>query len=460
MMTKADPGRHSVCSGLRGAQLLRSSLLIAILLFGGLFLSGCGSRPLLSDVRFEPDVISPNADGQDDVTHIFYTLNRSANLSIFFVDETGQRYYFRKSRRRSPGRYDVLWGGVIEGETTQQSDTTRQTVLSRVLPDGEYTWVIEAVDDSGQTMKQEGRLLIADADTTVPELHNFSVAPATFTPNQDGLDDRLGVTYFLSKDVEKIQVYLIDPKEDLRSPRYKTPLEEQERNIKPEETGFHQYDYDGGVDHGAEPPPDGTYLVVAEARDRVGNRVIVTSTLTIVEGGVPRADIVKGEIEWQGAVGDEVVGTEMWIALGSTIYFTTTVENYGRVPIRTSGPWPGTHYRSDQNFNTLAVETGNDAWHEQAGVWRFGIRFDVSTTDFPYRWAIGRPEDLERRVIDGREQWYLMPGKRGLITGSIELVDAPPREAIFMWGALIHEWVGVAAENNYVDRVFLHVGIP
>jgi hypothetical protein len=426
-------------------------LLPATLALSLWLLVGCGTQPLLSGVRFEPDVISPNADGKDDVTHIYYTLSRNADLSIYFINQEGQRFYFRDSRRRSAGRYDVFWGGVIEGETTMQSETTRQTILGRVLPDGVYTWVIEAKDDTGRVERHDGRITIVDADTIVPELRNFSVSPPIFSPNQDGLDDRAGVTYSLSKNVESIAVYLMDP----TRPRERFPLEERERNLKAYEAGFHYYDYDGGVDRGAEPPADGTYIVVGEARDRAGNHVMVTTTLTIVEGGVPRADIVKAEIDWQDAQ-----GSELWLPLGATIYFTTSVENYGRVPIRTAGPWPGTAYRSNENFATLAAATGNDAWYEQAGVWRFGIRFDISATDFPYRWAVGRQEDLERRVVNGREQWYLLPGKRGLVYGSIQLVDKPPRDAIYAWGALIHEWVGIKAENNYVDRILVHVSIP
>jgi hypothetical protein len=426
-------------------------LLPATLALSLWLLVGCGTQPLLSGVRFEPDVISPNADGKDDVTHIYYTLSRNADLSIYFINQEGQRFYFRDSRRRSAGRYDVFWGGVIEGETTMQSETTRQTILGRVLPDGVYTWVIEAKDDTGRVERHDGRITIVDADTIVPELRNFSVSPPIFSPNQDGLDDRAGVTYSLSKNVESIAVYLMDP----TRPRERFPLAERERNLKAYEAGFHYYDYDGGVDRGAEPPADGTYIVVGEARDRAGNHVMVTTTLTIVEGGVPRADIVKAEIDWQDAQ-----GSELWLPLGATIYFTTSVENYGRVPIRTAGPWPGTAYRSNENFATLAAATGNDAWYEQAGVWRFGIRFDISATDFPYRWAVGRQEDLERRVVNGREQWYLLPGKRGLVYGSIQLVDKPPRDAIYAWGALIHEWVGIKAENNYVDRILVHVSIP
>jgi hypothetical protein len=194
-------------------------------------------------------------------------------------------------------------------------------------------------------------------------------------------------------------------------------------------------------------------------RDKVGHHAEVSSTLTIEQGGKPRADIVQGTIQWGGAVRGQQ-GTELYLPLGSTLVFTTFVENYGKVPIRTSGPPSGTCYRSDQNFNTLAVGEGEDSWHEQAGAWRFGINLDVSALDFPYRWAVGRPDELRCEEIDGREQCFLDPGRRGTVTGCIELVGPFPRNLVYAWGGLIHQWVGVSAGNNYVDRVLLHIGEP
>ena len=267
-----------------GGSLLKSRflrdiapILLALALLG-LLLAACSVRPLLYDVRVEPEAITPNGDGDTDVTHVFYKLSRSANLSIYFVDAGGQAHYFRRERRRSPGSYDVYWGGVIEGESLVQNDLTHEIVRSRVLPDGQYTWVVEATDDGGQRVQHEGPITISQADTEVPELRNFTVAPPSFTPNQDGIADRASISYFLSKPVDEVRVYLIDPAD----PGFKYPLAEKAREIKPGELGYHFYDYDGGVDMGADPPPDGTYTVWAEAQDRVGNHVIVTSSLTIV----------------------------------------------------------------------------------------------------------------------------------------------------------------------------------
>jgi len=388
------------------------TFLVAASLLAALWLAGCSIRPLLYDVVVEPDVISPNADGVDDVTHIFYKLGRGANVSIYFVGPDGQRHYFREERRRSPGKYDVYWGGVIRpeaGEVARQDEHTVVAVRQRVLADGEYEWVVEAVDDAGRTARESGHLVISDADTALPELQNFVVSPPVFTPNQDGIDDRVSITYYQTKPAE-VQVYLVDEEGK------KYPIAEKERKAKRGQPGVHLYDYEGGVDRGADPPPDGTYWVVANSQDQVGNHVVVTSTLTIREGGVPRADIVQADVEFWPKI----------VPLGDTLYFTATVENFGSVPIRTTGPAPGTHYRGDENFNTLG-------YYEEPGAWRLGIDFETNSTGrpYPYRWAIGSDGDLEVRVVDGKELRYLMPGQRAVVTGSITLADEPPRNPLY-----------------------------
>ncbi|RME76783.1 MAG: hypothetical protein D6784_05120, partial [Chloroflexi bacterium] len=269
-------------------------LLLAVLL------TACTGGALLSKVSISPEVITPNADGLTDVTRISYSLSRSADLSIYLVDSEGQRHYFRQNRRRSAGDYRVDFGGVVNGS---------------MLPDGEYTWVVEAVADDGEVARQEGRLVIQNADTEKPELQGFSVYPQVFTPNQDGIDDRVDINYYLTKEAQ-VSVFLIGPDGKTRY-----PIAEVERDIKPGEPGFHTYDYEGGVDLGADPPPDGTYTVYAEAVDKVGNRTVVTSTLTIAEGGVPRADIVGARVDFYNPkTGDKVV------PLGQTLAFTLTVE--------------------------------------------------------------------------------------------------------------------------------------
>jgi hypothetical protein len=420
-----------------------------------LLLSGCGELdlavgPLLYNVRVTPDLITPNADGDQDVTEIFYSLRRTATVSIYFEDEGGERHYFRREQRRSPGDYNVQWGGVVDQPQVVETDYGPQEILSRVLPDGRYQWAIAATDDRGNTETITGTITLQDADTELPELHNFSVVPQIFTPNQDGIDDRVSISYYLTKDVERAPlVYLVDPdKPDLRY-----FIAEKPALVKPNERGYHEYDYDGGVDLNAEPPPDGLYHVVGEVRDPAGNAIRVVRELTIIEGGKPRADVAQGEIDWEGEM-NRVVSAP----LGQKLCFKAIVANEGTVPIRTAGPWPGQEYLFTENVNTLAAR-GNEEWYQQAGVWRFGINFDTTGVDFPFRWAVGRPEDLERRIDSrGREQWYLLPGTSGEVSGCIVFNEAPPQGTNFWWGGLIHEFVAVV--NNNIDRISVDVGVP
>ncbi len=412
--------------------------------------SGCSLRPLLYDVSVDPAAISPNADGADDATNIRYTLGRSADVSIYFENDQGQRYYFRKDRLRSPGEYAVAWGGVINQPEIVDDGYGPQQIRGRVLPDGAYRWTVEATDKRGAIDTASGTIVLQNGDTQLPELQNFTVVPQVFRPNQDGLrDDWVSISYYLPKDVDQVQVYLIHPDE----PNVKYPIAEQERVIKPGETGYHEYRYEGGVDLGAEPPPNGAYTIVGEARDLAGNNVVVSSTLTIEDGGKPRADILQGEIDWQGEL-NRVVS----VPLSGTLCFTATIQNEGTVSIRTAGPWPGTTYRFGENNNTLALIDEDPSYRQQAGVFRFGVNYDTTGIDFPYRWAIGRQEDLERRVIDGQEQWYLLPGQRGQTSGCIQIDQEPPTGTNFWWGGLIHEFVDVP--NNYVDRISVSVGAP
>lgn len=371
-----------------------------------LVLAGCGPRSLLSDVDVSPTLITPNADRSQDVTRITYRLTGSADLSIYLLDAQGQRHYFRKDQRRSAGKYGVDFGGVVDG---------------RMLPDGDYQVVVEAVDGNGQVHTASKPLTLRDADTTLPELLNFSVYPQVFTPNQDGYDDRVAISYYLTKPAE-VRVFLVDPEGN----RY--PIAEKEGAVEPGEVGTHIYDYDAGIDQLATPPPDGTYEVRAEARDLVGNFTVVTSTLTIADGGVPRVDIVQAAVEFYPEV----------VPIGQILAFTLTVENIGSVPARTTGPAPGTLYTSSQNFNTLG-------YPQSPGAWRIGIDFEDNSSGrpYPYRWALASDDQLTV-IGDGK---YLMPGQRATVTGFIRITDKPPRNPPYYWAGLIHEDVRILLDH-------------
>jgi hypothetical protein len=152
------------------------------------------------------------------------------------VNETG-KYILRENQSRASGDFEILFGGSVN---------------NRTLNDGTYQVVVEAQDENGLSENKLGTLNIVNADTTLPELQAFTVFPQEFTPNQDGLDDRVIIRYYLTKPA-RVTVYITDGKK-------KFPIDEKKETTlltedKLSAIGPHEYDYDGGIDRGAPPPP-------------------------------------------------------------------------------------------------------------------------------------------------------------------------------------------------------------
>lgn len=396
-----------------------------------------GDSSLLRHVVIDDTQITPNADGSNDITTIRYEIARNATVSIYFENSAGERFYFRETRPRAEGSYSVNFSGVVEGYQLP-GETIQGQILARLLQNGLYTWTVTATDTGGVSESIQGQITIAEADTTLPELRNFSLDKTIFTPNQDGIDDRVLAGFELMKEVTTLRVYL------LASDGNQYPIEEKERGIPANMPGRHEYDYEGGVDDKATPPPDGTYPVIAYAEDAEGQKIQVEQQLTIQYGGVPRADIISPP------AGHTIEFNMTAVALCDTLYFTATVRNYGTTPIRTTGPFPGTVYDSDWNYNTLG-------WHTESGAWRLAIGYENEIFNYPYRWAIGNSDELTE--IDG--DLYLMPDQRAVITGGIRIVNALGiRNPQPVWAGLIHEDVEISQFNNRVDTQSILIDLP
>lgn len=446
------------------------TLVVAVFVLAAVVLVGMTliepPRPLLVGARFSADTITPNADGSDDVTQFDYEISRNALVSLTFEREDGAHYVFRDSQPRAAGTYSVLFSGVVDGFVVP-GESISGDVLRRLMPDGDYTWRLRVVaQDDGEIVEQTGTLIIRDASRTLPEMVEFTVAPNEFTPNQDGVNDRVMMNVYVTKEAQ-LDVYLLD------QAGQRIPLARREEGREPGEPGRHMYDYEGGVDIGADPPPDGTYTVVAEARDAEGQAIRRTAELTIRNGGKPRAEIAGQPIgatvvfdvyEWQdrfysaaGSLGDLIAPPDdpsvtnrlpVTMPVGDILVFKLTVWNYGPTPIRTSGPPPGTVYEQTQ----LAASLGA---YEQSGVWRVGIQCETSADSYPWRWAIGSEDDLFTEVdpANGNTYYYLPPGERAVVWGGIrmtELIQTQNPQAC--WAGLIHEDVEISLQNSNVGR--------
>jgi hypothetical protein len=414
-----------------------AALLALLLGLSATLLVACGQKPLLDRVTVVPAEISPNADGQDDVARITFYLNENAKVSFILTDAEGQQFIFREATPVSVNEdpYAVYFSGVVEGyRLPTDDDDVFYEIRKRVLQDGVYTWSLYAIGESGRESEITGTLTIRDADTQLPGIRGFTVSPPSFSPNQDGINDRVTINLVLEKDVEELRVYLkgVDGIEH--------PIAEDERVTQLNKAGWHTYDYDGGIDAGSQPPADGTYKIYAEARDAVGQHVIISNTLTIHDAGLPRAYILNGDVEYSLTT----------MVISETLCFTLTVENDSDTHLRTIGPWPGTEYRSDQNFNTLG-------WSEESGTFRVAMDYDTSLRNYPFRWGIGTP-GVDLVEIDGF--YYLPPRARSLVTGCVQVVEVPVRNPLYYWMGLIHEDVAISHVNNRVDPNYVTIWEP
>ena len=420
--------------------------------------------PLIMEAGFDRPSISPNADGEDDIAVFEYSLSRPATISLSLVSPAGRRFYFRQARARDDGDYSVLFSGVVDGFALD-GETVYGQIERRLLPNGDYRWQLDAEAEDASTMSVSGSLLIERGDTPLPVMSQFSISPSVFTPNQDGVADRVGVNVYLEKDVERLDVFLVG-EDGVRIP-ISARVEERAYG----EAGRHLFDYEGGIDLGVDPPPDGVYKVVALAQDKVGQRMRMEDELTIEAGGKPFAeikpqapgvDVAFGVLPYDERLYSDAIALgellpppeddvslaysqQITVPLGHMLVFRMTVENYGKAPIRTSGPPPGTVYQQEQLAGALG-------FFDESGVWRVGIQCETSVSSFPYRWAVGSRDVLQDAYDEASENtfYYLPAGERAVVWGAIRMTEAKARNPQNCWAGLIHEDVAISLRNNHI----------
>ena len=429
---------------------------------------------LILSAGFDDDRITPNADGDSDITTFRYEVSRSARVSLVFVHDDGREFVFRQDESRTAHEYSVLFSGVVDGYINDDEDFPEDlTVERRLLPDGIYTWRLTASNDN-ENEEASGTLIIENADSPLPLISTFTVGSSEFSPNQDGINDRVVINVYLEKDAD-LRAFLVTDDDE------RFPIAQREEWSREGEAGRYTFDYEGGVDLGQDPPPDGDYTIIAVAQDDEGQRIQRTSQLSIRLGGKPRAEISPqaidadvlfipmtydeiyfNDIESSGALlempeyPDALRASLITVPLGDMLVFRLTVNNYSDVPLRTTGPMPGTVYQQDQVAASLGAL-------EEPGAWRIGIQCTTSLSSFPYRWAIGSESDLIT-IPDpdtGREFQYLPPQSQAVVWGAIRMTDlneaANPQTC---WTGLIHESVGIGVENAYVGAREIELADP
>ena len=459
---------------------VRHALILIAALAGALLVVLLGSLairpplPLIVAAGFDREAISPNADGVDDIAAFNYSLSRPARVSLALSGEAGRTFSFRHDQPRNDDDFSVLFSGVVDG-FLRDGEQVPGTVERRLIPNGVYSWRLTATEANGDSATATGSLRVEDGDTPLPIMSEFRVAPSVFSPNQDGVADRVSINVYLEKDVERLDVFLLGG-DGLRIP-ISARVEERQYG----EAGRHRFDYEGGIDLGVDPPADGSYQVVAMAQDKVGQRMRRESQLTIEQGGKPYAEIkpqaVGMEVAFEVQAYDEryrwtadapgallplpddnaafAPSQLITVPLGQMLVFRLTVDNYGDVPIRTSGPPPGAVYGQHQLAGSLGA-------YDESGAWRVGIQCETSMTSFPYRWAVAADERLEHvhDEASGNTYGYLPPKSRAVVWGGIHFSRAEARNPQNCWAGLIHEDVAVSLRNNHVGMRSIMIADP
>src|ERR687891_1525731 len=140
---------------------------------GPLRVSGTGAG-LAVEASAEPATLTPNGDGQADTTVVSFRLSAAANVTVAVVDAGGVTV-------ATP--VDRIW--TQAGEHTATIDGT-------TLPDGIYTVVVTARTPAGAEVRTSVPLTVSRT------LGLVTVEPALFSPNEDGRNDRLAVSFALS----------------------------------------------------------------------------------------------------------------------------------------------------------------------------------------------------------------------------------------------------------------------
>ncbi len=442
------------------------TILVAVVVLAAVVLVGQSliqpNLPLITHAAFSLDRITPNADGDSDVTNFSYGISRNAEVSLTFQSMDGTNFVFRQNEARIPADYTVAFSGVVGGFKLPNENVTGE-IERRLIPNGQYTWQLQAKDAiTGEKAEQTGKLEIADAGSQLPEMTDFTLDRREFSPNQDGIADRVIMNLNLTKPVESLTVYL----QGLDGQSIYIP--EILSGRKPGEAGQHFFDYDGGIERGVEPPSNGDYTVVAVAQDLEGQRTSQTAKLTINNGGVPQAEIAPqpsgidvvfasqpydanyaitttqtDELLTPPTFSKDLGFSTVSMPVGEMLIFKLTVRNYGKVAIRTSGPWPGTVYDDNQVWGATGV-------YEQSGSFRVGIMCSTSETNWPWRWAVGSPDTLTKETDpqNGNIYYYLPAGAQSEVWGAIHLTQLiKARNPQQCWAGLIHEDVAVVNQR-------------
>jgi hypothetical protein len=389
-------------------------------LAGGLaptLLAACGGRPLLSPLELSSTIVRPNGSASQAEARVAYSLGSRADVQVELIGPDGKPRTLRERQTRAPDRYEIRFDGTVP---TQDGGR-------RVVPDGEYVLKVSADDGAGRHQVQQATLTVVDADTNPVEVQSLQTDLAVFSPDGDGKDDEVRITYRLTKECEATvyvtddagTYYAIDPWTKRRA-------------------AYQSHPWDGttgGRVQGGKLLPNGRYLIHVDARDAAGNFSSATTPVTIVNGGVPRLEIT------------DVRFTPIALIAGGVMDVRITVRNTGTVPIHSWGPAPGYTYSApEESFTSIRdpADPAKPRFFERRGVWRVGVTWQNAPTPYPLRWGLFAPV----KKSDGTDDWdsrTLAPGESVTVEGHVRVNIHEDSRQVRFAASVVQEGVGFGA---------------
>jgi hypothetical protein len=365
-----------------------------------------GSAPLLAGVEAAPAVVSPNGQGLNAPARIVYTVGREVMVSIYLVDNAGRRYPLRMKEPRSPGTYEAAFTGAVKANPDD--------VAQWILPDGAYTYVIEAETPGGQKAEATGTVTIQGADPIPLAVSDVVALPTAITPNGDARDDKTVISYRVAKDAE-VELYATDA--EGRRYLVEPPTKRLAGHQSAEWKGF-----SSGL-----LAPNGDYQVHIVARDTSGNVAEGIAPVALADGGTPDLQILDVEF------------SPPTVPVSGTVNVKIRVKNTGDTKIETKGPPPGTAFTTSRNYFADTDRNGRPKYYDEAGKWRVAASWNQAFSQYPARWALTQPlKGPDGQVLldeNGLEKYPpLLPGEESIITGTIQVL-IPETDELHFWGS-------------------------
>jgi hypothetical protein len=119
--------------------------------------------PDIENLVVAPQTISPNADAIDDVAEITYRLPVTATVDIQITTPEGQVLPFVAREEEEPAEQRHIWDG-------KRPDGS-------ALPDGVYTYTVQAEDRFGNLVQRTGTILLEDVGQPEATILEARIAP-------------------------------------------------------------------------------------------------------------------------------------------------------------------------------------------------------------------------------------------------------------------------------------------